>query len=70
MRQLITPGEKTVLEVIHTDVITAPEQLDQTAPSDLFTRYNLQMIPIVDSEKRIKRVVTRDDISDVVSPGS
>jgi hypothetical protein len=28
------------------------------------------MIPIVDSEKRIKRVVTRDDISDVVSPGS
>jgi len=28
------------------------------------------MIPVVDSEKRIKRVVTRDDITDVVAPRS
>ena len=31
----------------------------QIAESD---RYNLQMIPIVDSEKRIKRVVTKDEV--------
>ncbi|HEY3152968.1 MAG TPA: AAA-associated domain-containing protein [Candidatus Binatia bacterium] len=67
---LITPGDKTVQNVMLTNVITAPEDLDQAAVRQLFTRYNLQMIPIVDSEKRIKRVVTRDDISDVVSPGS
>ena len=67
---LITPGDKTVQNVMLTNVITAPEHLDQAAVRQLFTRYNLQMIPIVDSEKRIKRVVTRDDISDVVSPGS
>ena len=60
---LITPGDKTVQDVMRTDVITAPEHLDQEALSDLFTRYNLQMIPIVDSEKRIKRVVTKDDIA-------
>jgi len=60
---LITAGDKTVQDVMLTDVITAPEHLDQAALSHLFTRYNLQMIPIVDAEKRIKRVVTKDDIA-------
>jgi NitT/TauT family transport system ATP-binding protein len=59
---LITPGDKTVEDVMRTDAITAPEHLDREALSQLFLRYNLQMIPIVDSEKRIKGVVTRDDI--------
>ena len=59
---LITPGDKTVQDVMRIDVITAPEHLDREALSQLFARYNLQMIPIVDSEKRIKRVVTKADI--------
>jgi hypothetical protein len=59
---LITPGDKTVEDVMRTDVITAPEHLDQEALSHLFNRYNLQMIPIVDSERRIKRVVTKDEV--------
>jgi CBS domain-containing protein len=63
---LLTPGDKTVQDVMRTDVITAPEHLDQKALRDLFTRHNLQVIPIVDSEKHIARVVTRDEVSDVV----
>ena len=47
---------------MRTDVITAPEHLDHEALSHLFNRYNLQMIPVVDSKKRIKRVVTKDEI--------
>jgi NitT/TauT family transport system ATP-binding protein len=62
---LITPGDKTVLDVMRTDVITAPEHLDEGALSQLFMRHNLQMIPVVDSEKRIRRVVTKDDISEI-----
>jgi len=27
-----------------------------------FSRYNLQMIPLLDSESRIKRVVTKEEI--------
>jgi magnesium transporter len=50
---------------MRTDVITAPEHLDQNALGDLFTRYNLQMIPVVDSEKRIKGLLTQDDIGAV-----
>ncbi|TMA11158.1 MAG: CBS domain-containing protein [Deltaproteobacteria bacterium] len=49
-----------------TDVITAPEHLDQEALRQLFAQYNLQMIPIVDSKGRIKAVVTKDKIIDIV----
>jgi NitT/TauT family transport system ATP-binding protein len=59
---LITPGDKTVQDVMLTNVITAPEHLGQEALRQLFTRYNLQMIPVVDSEMRIKRLITKDDI--------
>ena len=57
---LLTPGDKTVQDVMRTDVITAPEHLNQEALSELFARYNLQMIPVVDSEKRIKGVVSKE----------
>jgi len=60
---LITAGDKTVADVMRTDVITAPEESNQEDLKQLFARYNLQMIPVVDSEKRIKRVVTKDDIA-------
>jgi len=59
---LITPGDKTVRDVMRTDVITAPEQSDREALSQLFKRHNLQTIPVVDSDKRIKAVVNRDDV--------
>jgi NitT/TauT family transport system ATP-binding protein len=59
---LITPGDKTVQDVMLTNVITAPEHLDQEAVRQLFTRYNLPMIPVVDSEMRIKRLITKDDV--------
>jgi NitT/TauT family transport system ATP-binding protein len=65
---LITSGDKTVQEVMRTDVITAPENSSHETLSNLFTQYNLQMIPIVDAEKRIKRVVTKDDIADTTKP--
>lgn len=60
---LITAGDKTVREVMRTDVVTAPEDSSEEALGRLFSRYNLQMIPIVDAEKRIKGVVTKDDIA-------
>jgi magnesium transporter len=60
---LITAGDKTVADVMRTNMITAPEESNQEDLKQLFARYNLQMIPVVDSEKRIKRVVTKDDIA-------
>ena len=62
---LIAPGDKNVQDVMRTEVITAPEHLDREALRQLFTQYNLQIIPVVDPEKRIKRVITKDEINDV-----
>jgi len=59
-------GEKTVDDVMRKDVVTASEEMDQEALSQLFARHNLLMIPVVDSEHRIKGIVTFDDIIDVV----
>ena len=61
---LITPGDKKVQDVMRADMITAPEHLDEKALRDFFIRHNLQIIPVVDSEKRMKTVVTRDEIED------
>jgi hypothetical protein len=59
---LIAPGDKTVQEVMRADAITAPEHSDEKTLRDLFARHNLQMIPVVDAEKHIKRFVTKDEI--------
>ncbi|HWP57408.1 MAG TPA: magnesium transporter [Candidatus Acidoferrales bacterium] len=59
-------GDKMVRDVMRTDVVTASEDMDQEALSHLFARHNLMMIPVVDAERRIKGVVTFDDIIDVV----
>lgn len=63
---LVSPGEKLVQDVMRTEVISAPEDLDQEALSKLFMRHHLLMMPIVDQGGRIKGVVNLNDIVDVV----
>jgi magnesium transporter len=63
---IVASPEKLIREVMHTEVISAREDLDQEALSQLFMRHHLLMMPIVDAEGRIKGVVNVDDIVDVV----
>jgi magnesium transporter len=63
---IVAPGDKHVSDVMRTEVISAPDDLDQEALSKLFMRHHLLMMPIVDAEGRIKGVVTVNDIVDVV----
>jgi magnesium transporter len=63
---IVSPGEKLIKDVMRTEVISAPEDLDQEALSKLFMRHHLLMIPIVDAEGRIKGVVNVNDIVDVL----
>jgi magnesium transporter len=60
------PAGKTVAEVMQTDVLTAPEEMDQEALGHLFAKHRLLAIPVVDDERRVKGIVTLDDIVDVV----
>jgi len=63
---IVAPPDKSVKEVMHTEVISARDDLDQEALSKLFMRHHLLMMPIVDAEGRIKGVVSVNDIVDVV----
>lgn len=63
---LVAPGDKLVRDIMRTEVISAPEDLDQEALSKLFMRHHLLMMPVVDADGRIKGVVNVNDIVDVV----
>ena len=63
---IVASGEKLVHEVMRTEIISAPEDLDQEALSQLFMRHHLMMVPVVDAQGRIKGIVSVDDIVDVV----
>lgn len=63
---IVAPGDKRIEEVMRTEVISAPEDLDQEALSRMFMRHHLLMMPVVDAEGRVKGVVSVNDIVDVV----
>jgi magnesium transporter len=58
--------ERLVEEIMETEVLTAPEEMDQEALAALFSEHDLLAIPVVDEEGRVKGVVTVDDIVDVL----
>jgi magnesium transporter len=63
---IVAQGDKAVGDVMRTEVVSARDDLDQEALSQLFMRHHLLMMPIVDAQGRIKGVVSVDDIVDVV----
>ncbi|WP_437719347.1 magnesium transporter [Sorangium sp. So ce448] len=66
-RDLFTArGDKALSEVMRRDVISVPETLDQEAVARVIARHDLNALPVVDVEGRMKGIVTVDDIVDVV----
>jgi magnesium transporter len=66
-RQLFSaPGDKHVADVMVTDLVTVPEEMDQEAVGRVFAQHDLVAVPVVDAEGRMKGIVTIDDIVDVV----
>jgi magnesium transporter len=59
-------GSSIIRDIMTTDVITAQDDMDQEALGRLFAQQDLQVIPVVDAEGRMKGIVTVDDIVDVI----
>ncbi|WNG30412.1 magnesium transporter [Cystobacter fuscus] len=67
LRQLFQSApDKRVEGVMSRDLITVSEDTDQEAVSRLFASQSLMAIPVVDAERRMKGIVTVDDIVQVV----
>jgi magnesium transporter len=63
---IVSSGDRLIRDVMRTEVISAPENLDQEALSRMFMRHHLMMMPVIDAEGRVKGVVSVNDIVDVV----
>src|SRR5262249_27215972 len=66
-RQLISaPTNSRVDQIMVQDVVTVPDDLDQEKIAPLFTAHSFVALPVVDANRRMKGVVTAEDIVDVV----
>jgi magnesium transporter len=58
--------KKVVAEIMETDVVRVSDETDQETVSRIFAEHDLTAVPVVDSEGKMKGIVTVDDIVDVV----
>jgi magnesium transporter len=58
--------EKTVRDVMSTEVVTVRPETNQEEVSRLFAQHDLLAIPVVDADGKMQGIVTVDDIVDVV----
>ncbi|MGE0527965.1 MAG: magnesium transporter [Bdellovibrionales bacterium] len=63
---LLAPSDRQVREVMTTDTITLPEDMDQEEVGRRFMESGLAAIPVTDAEGHMKGIVTVDDVVDVV----
>ena len=61
------PKDRLVREVMRPDVLSVRDQMDQEAVAQIFARSDLIALPVVDSDARMKGIITIDDIVDVVN---
>jgi magnesium transporter len=61
----VSAAEKKVSEVMSSELVTIPDEMDQELVSRLFSQSRFVALPVVDTEGRMQGVVTLDDILDV-----
>ncbi|RQD69787.1 MAG: magnesium transporter [Tindallia sp. MSAO_Bac2] len=67
LRKLILAEDQLYIEeLMDTDVISTTTFDDQEEVADLFKKYDLMSLPVVDQEDRLVGIITIDDIVDVI----
>ena len=65
-RLILTKSNQKVRDVMVPDVISVPTEMDQEEVANVFRRYNLVSLPVVNGEGRLVGRITVDDIVDVM----
>lgn len=63
---LLAAPDKRIRELMATDLITVPEEMDREKLAEVFSSHQLMAIPVVDEQGRMKGIVTYDDIADAM----
>ena len=67
LRRLVTARESQLIgDLVEEDVISVGVLEDQESVSELFKKYDLLAMPVVDKENRLVGIITVDDIMDVI----
>jgi magnesium transporter len=67
VRELFTAvPERLVRDVMHAEIVTVPEDLDQEAVARVIARHDITAVPVLDAGGHMKGIVTVDDIVDVL----
>lgn len=61
-----SPPHKKIHEIMKTDLIKIPVNLDQEHIAKVFSQHDLMALPVVDEWEHIKGIVTFDDIASVL----
>ena len=63
---ILAEPTQTIEEIMQRDVITVRDVMDQEEVAQLFARYDLLALPVVDADDRLVGLVTVDDVVDVL----
>ncbi len=63
---LMSPYETRIQDIMDTNMIKTLTTADQEEVSELFNKYDLLCLPVVDHENRLVGIVTVDDVVDVM----
>lgn len=67
LRELIVAkGNITISDIMNPHVIAVEEDADQEEVARIVSKYDFLVVPVVDSEKRLKGIITIDDVIDVI----
>jgi magnesium transporter len=63
---LLASDEQKISDLMERDIISVRTNDDQEFVADIFSRYDLLAIPVVDQENRLVGIITVDDVLDVI----
>ena len=63
---LLADDEQLILDVMDTDIISVNTEDDREDVAQLFSKYGLLSLPVVDKENRLVGIVTVDDAVEVI----
>lgn len=58
--------EKRIKDIMKTDILKVPVEMDQEQIGRLFSQQDLMAIPVIDEEGRMKGIVTFDDVATAI----
>lgn len=64
---ILAPGDRPIREFMRTEIHTVSPTTNQEVAAQMFARYNLIAMPVVDDDGVMRGVVTIDDVVDVIT---